>query len=51
LLLRASVLAGALWERFGPSATFYAGAGITAVGLAALPTLPRLMQPRRTSTS
>jgi len=41
LLLGASVLAGALWEDIGPSATFYAGAVITAVGLAALVAAPR----------
>ena len=30
-LLAASVLAGWLWEAFGPSFTFYAGAGFTAI--------------------
>src|SRR5690606_22427142 len=30
VLLAASVLAGVLWERFGPDATFLAGAGLTA---------------------
>lgn len=31
--LVASVLAGALWDSFGPQATFLAGAGFTAVAL------------------
>jgi len=35
-LLLASLLAGLLWEKIGPSATFSSGAVITAVGLAAL---------------
>jgi MFS family permease len=33
-LLLASVIAGALWEAIGPSATFLAGAAFTAIGLA-----------------
>ncbi|MDF1853872.1 MFS transporter [Pseudooceanicola sp.] len=35
-LLAASVLAGVLWEGFGPRATFLAGAGITAAALIGL---------------
>jgi MFS family permease len=35
-LLVASVLAGLLWDRIGPSATFLTGAGITIVSLATL---------------
>lgn len=34
-LLLASVIAGFLWEHIGPSATFVAGAGFTALGLLA----------------
>jgi MFS family permease len=32
-LLLASLVAGLLWEQIGPSTTFLAGAGFTAVGL------------------
>jgi MFS family permease len=32
-LLAASIVAGVLWDWIGPSATFFAGAGLTAVGL------------------
>jgi MFS family permease len=35
-LLLASLIAGFLWERIGPSATFIAGAAFTALGLSAL---------------
>ena len=35
-LLLASVAAGLLWDTFGPTATFLAGAGISAVALAGL---------------
>ena len=35
-VLVASVLAGALWDDFGPAATFLAGAGMTAVALVGL---------------
>jgi MFS family permease len=35
-LLAASILAGALWDQFGPSGTFFAGALITAIALASL---------------
>jgi MFS family permease len=50
LLLGASVLAGALWQAAGPSATFHAGAAITGVGLAALLAAPRLAR-RRSNTA
>jgi len=36
VLLAASAIAGILWETHGPAATFYAGALITAAGLAGL---------------
>lgn len=36
VLLAASVLAGALWQGFGPAFTFYAGAVVTSAGLAGL---------------
>jgi MFS family permease len=36
VLLAASVLAGALWSAYGPSATFYAGAAFTIFALAGL---------------
>jgi MFS family permease len=36
-MLAASVLAGALWDAFGPQATFVAGALMTVLALAALP--------------
>jgi MFS family permease len=36
-MLAASVIAGALWEVAGPAGTFLAGAGFTALALAALP--------------
>src|SRR5579863_168631 len=35
-LLVASVLAGGLWEAFGPGATFYAGAGLSVITLIGL---------------
>ena len=35
-LLLASLIAGFLWEDFGPSATFIAGAAFTALGLCVL---------------
>jgi MFS family permease len=41
ILLPASVLAGFLWERLGPAATFLAGAAFTAVALAGLLALGR----------
>jgi MFS family permease len=34
-LLLASLIAGVLWEMIGPAATFFAGAGFTAIGLLA----------------
>ena len=36
-MLAASVIAGGLWDWIGPDGTFLAGAGFTAVALAALP--------------
>jgi len=36
-MLLASVIAGGLWEMIGPDGTFLAGAGFTAIALAALP--------------
>ncbi len=36
VLLAASVIAGALWQNYGPAVTFYAGAAITGAGLAGL---------------
>ena len=44
-LLAASILAGALWEEFGPQATFLAGASLTAIALAGLG-LVRLRLPK-----
>jgi len=35
-LLAASILAGALWDQFGPSGTFFGGALVTAIALASL---------------
>jgi len=35
-MLVASVLAGGLWDAYGPPATFLAGAGFTAVALIGL---------------
>ncbi len=40
-MLTASVIAGALWDVVGPQGTFLAGAGFTALALAALPILRR----------
>lgn len=40
-MLVASVLAGALWDVYGPAATFLAGAGFTAVALAGMLVLKR----------
>ncbi len=39
-LLLASILAGALWDLWGPAATFLAGAGITALALLCVTVLP-----------
>lgn len=36
VLLAASVIAGALWQNYGPAVTFYSGAAITGAGLAGL---------------
>jgi MFS family permease len=41
VLLAASVIAGSLWQLYGPAATFYAGALITTTGLAGLLFLPK----------
>jgi len=38
-LLGGNIVAGLLWDHYGPSSTFFAGAGITAVALAGLVTL------------
>lgn len=42
VLLIASVVAGYLWDAIGPAATFFAGAGFTALGLLGLTLLPKL---------
>ena len=47
-LLFASLIAGLLWKAFGPSATFLAGAGLTAVGL--LASLPLVTERSRTQS-
>jgi len=39
--LLASIVAGGLWDEFGPEGTFLAGAGFTAIALAALPLAQR----------
>ncbi len=38
-LLGGNLVAGLLWDHYGPSGTFFVGAGITAVALAGLVTL------------
>ena len=38
-LLGGNLVAGLLWDHYGPSATFFVGAGVTAVALAGLVTL------------
>jgi len=40
-LLAASVIAGLLWDHFGPAATFIAGAGVSALALAGLAALSK----------
>jgi MFS family permease len=45
-LLIASVAAGALWDMIGPRGTFFAGAVITAIALAALPLARRRVKAR-----
>ena len=40
--LAASIVAGALWDAVGPTATFLAGAAFTAVALVALPAMRRV---------
>jgi len=44
-MLAASVIAGALWQAIGPSATFWAGAGFAALCLAALALAPKATEP------
>lgn len=46
-LLAASVLAGWLWDTFGPAQTFYAGAGFTGLAMLALAAGSRLVASRR----
>ena len=41
-LLAASAVAGALWTTVGPASTFLTGAGLSAIGLVALVTAPRI---------
>jgi MFS family permease len=38
-LLGGNIVAGLLWDHYGPSSTFFAGAGVTAVALTGLVTL------------
>jgi MFS family permease len=38
-LLAGNLVAGLLWDHYGPSSTFFAGAGITAIALVVLVTL------------
>jgi MFS family permease len=38
-LLAGNLIAGLLWDHYGPASTFFAGAGITAVALVGLITL------------
>jgi MFS family permease len=45
-LLIASVVAGALWERFGPPATFASGAALTVVALLSLAVIRRRLSNR-----
>jgi len=45
-LLLASVAAGLLWDRFGPAATFLAGAAISAAALAGLAAVSRHLAAR-----
>ena len=45
-VLVASVGAGALWDIYGPAATFAVGAGITALGLAGVMVLPHRLETR-----
>lgn len=42
MLLAASLTAGLLWDRVGPSATFFAGIGFTAIALAGLIAIRKL---------
>jgi MFS family permease len=48
-LLAASVLAGALWQALGPAATFWAGAMLVLLGLAAFLAAARGTPPRRSA--
>jgi MFS family permease len=43
-LLLASVIAGLLWDRFGPDATFFAGAGFAVVALLLASRYPKTVQ-------
>ncbi|MFN3350206.1 MFS transporter [Pseudorhodoplanes sp.] len=43
-LLAASVIAGALWDAFGPQATFVAGAGFTALAMIGIALVPMKAQ-------
>ncbi len=43
-MLLASVIAGLLWDRLGPAATFYAGAGFCLVTLLGLPWRPKQLR-------
>ena len=47
-LLGGNLVAGLLWDRYGPSATFFAGVGITTVALAGVVTLRDGGHSRRT---
>ena len=51
VLLAASVIAGVLWERFGPDATFLAGAGLTGAACVVLWALHSTGQLRTTKSA
>jgi MFS family permease len=44
-MLAASVMAGWLWQSFGPSATFFAGAGLSVVAVAGFAGILRSVVP------
>jgi hypothetical protein len=48
VLLPASILAGVLWSRLGPSATFLAGATFTTIAVVGLVLVNPERQPRPT---